>query len=309
MEIITGVLTAAIRSGTPLLLAAQGELVAEKSGVMNLGLEGLMLIGAIFGFMVSKISGSPWLGLLAAALAAMLFSLVHAVLAVTMRMNQVISGLAIVFLGIGLSTVIGAGFVGQSAPSFKPIPLGALSAIPLIGPALFNQDILVYGSMLLTPLLAFFIHKTRTGLSLRATGDSPQAADAAGIPVIRLRICAVAFGGMLCGLGGAYMSLCYTNMWQPAMLGGRGWIALALVIFSGWRPGRAMLGAYLFGGISALQLAMQVSGTSVSSYVLQMLPYLFTILTLSLAMWRAKLAGAGESSVGPASLGQPYFRE
>lgn len=310
LDVIANVLTAAIRSGTPILLASQGEIVAEKSGVMNIGLEGIMLIGAITGFMVSKVTGSAPLGVVASLAAGALISLLHAVLTIYLRANQVISGLAIVFIGTGLSSVLGLAMVGESAPGFARIDMGFLSAIPVIGPMLFNQDILVYITMALSVLVYLFLNKTRTGLSVRAAGDNPQAADAAGLPVQRIRLGCVLLGGALSGMAGAYMSLAYTTMWQPAMTGGKGWIAVALVIFSGWHPIKAMGGAYLFGGITALQLAMQIGGSTISAHILQMVPYLFTIVVLVVSMWRLKRKGAAYgASVGPASLAKPYSRE
>ena len=310
MELLTSLLTATVRAGTPILLATQGEIITERSGNMNIGIEGMMLIGALFGFMVSTVTGSAWLGVLGACAAGMAFSLIHALLTVGFGMNQVISGLALNYLGTGLSSVLGSQFVGRTASGFSPVPLGFLSKIPVLGPALFNQDALVYLSYRLTALILAFLFKTRTGMAVRSVGDAPVAADAAGLHVNRIRTCAVAFGGAMAGLAGAYISLAYTTLWQPELTAGKGWIAVALVIFAQWHPAKAIYGAYLFGGITALQLAIQVRGTTISSHFLQMLPYVFTIVALCFAMFRAKRRGLSlESAVGPASLGQPYQRE
>ena len=209
-----------------------------------------------------------------------------------------------------MSSVIGARFVGDSVNGFGTLKIPVLSKIPIIGPALFGQDALVYLSYVLTVVIMIFLYKTRGGMSLRAVGDSPVAADAAGLHVNVIRFCAVVFGGAMAGLAGAYMSLAYTNLWQPGMTAGKGWIAVALVIFASWNPARAIYGAWLFGGITALQLIIQVNGTTISQHILQMLPYIFTILAMCFSMYRAKRKGLSlENSVGPASLGKVYTRE
>lgn len=311
LSIITNIFAASLRSGTPTLLAALGELIAEKSGVMNIGLEGMMLMGAISGFMIARVTGSPVLGLLAAILVGALISLLHAFLSITVEANQIISGLAVFFIGTGLSSVIGFNMVGLTTVGFPSINLGAISDIPVIGPVLFSQNALVYVAVLLVPITHIFLNKTSAGLAVRATGDNPTMVDAAGLSVKRIRYSCVMIGGAFSGFAGAYMSLAYTTMWQPAMTGGQGWIAVALVIFSQWNPFKAMGGAFLFGGITALQLAMQISGAKVSAHLLQMIPYLFTIIVLILAMWRARKRDDGQygMSIGPASLGIPYSRE
>ncbi len=310
LNIITSILTAAIRSGTPILLAAQGEILAEKSGVMNIGLEGVMLIGAISGFMASSISGSPYIGMLFAIIAGALICLIHAVLCVNLRVNQIISGLAMFFIGTGLSSVLGQDMVGQSAPGFTAIDMGALSELPVVGSVLFSHDITVYATMVISVAMHFFLKKTVPGLAIRAAGDNPQAVDAAGLSVTKIRIACVLCGGGLSGMAGAYMSLSYTTMWQPAMTGGLGWIAVALVIFSKWNPLYAIIGAYLFGGITALQLALQIGGVQVSAHILQMVPYIFTILVLSVSMWHTRRKGSANSaSVSPNALAKPYSRE
>lgn len=310
MGTLISLLSAAVRAGTPILMATQGEIITERSGNMNIGIEGMMLIGAMFGFIFSVMTGNPWLGLLAAMAAAALFSMIHALLTITFGMNQVVSGIALNFLGTGLSSVIGARFVGETAVGFKQLPLGILSKIPVIGPILFAQDALVYVSYIMTALIMLFLYKTRAGMSLRSVGDLPAAADAAGLHVNRIRFGSVAFGGAMAGMAGAYISLAYTTLWQPEMTAGKGWIAVALVIFAQWNPVKAICGAYLFGGITALQLIIQVNGTTISSHILQMFPYLFTIVALCLAMYRAQKRGLSlENAVGPAALGKNYSRE
>lgn len=310
LELIITVLTAAVRSGTPILYLTQGEIVAEKSGNLNVGLEGMMLVGALAGFAASRALGNPWAGILAALMAGAALSAIHAFLTISLGANQIVSGLALVFFGSGLSAVIGFGFVGMTAPGFEVIPLGFLSRIPVLGQIFFRQDGLVYASYFLTPLIWIILFKTRIGLKIRAIGEDPGAADAAGLRVSLVRYLCVLTGGALAGIAGAYISLAYTTMWQPYMTGGRGWIAIALVIFARWDPRKALVGSYLFGGVTALQFAIQVRGTTVSPHFLQMMPYVFTILVLVFAMWRAKRLGlATTSAMGPASLAQPYSRE
>lgn len=310
MELLATILTATVRAGTPILLATQGGIVTERSGVSNIGIEGMMLIGALFGFMFSLFTGSPWVGVLGACAATAVFSMLHALLTVGFGVNQIVSGMVLNFLGTGLSSVIGAQLVGQIAVGFHAVPLGPLAQIPFIGPALFNQDPLVYLSYLITAVLMVFLFRTRPGMAVRAVGDSPVAADAAGLSVRGIRVACVGLGGALCGMAGAYISLAYTTMWQPEMTAGKGWVAVAMIIFAQWNPAKAVYSAYLFGGITALQLAIQVQGANISPHFLQMLPYLFTILALSVAMYRAKRKGSSmEVSVGPASLARPYTRE
>ena len=304
------ILTIAVRAGTPLMLATQGGIITERSGVINIGIEGMMLMGALFGFMFAAMTRSPWLGVLAACIASTLLSLLHALLVVGFGVNQIVSGLVLNFLGIGLSSVIGAQYVGQLARGFRRFSLGPLADIPYVGPALFNQDALVYLSYIIAALMTVLIFRTRWGMSIRSIGDNPVAADSAGLPVRAIRTACVALGGALCGLAGAYLSLAFTTMWQPEMTAGRGWIAIAMIIFAQWHPLKAVYSAYLFGGITALQFAMQVRGVAISPHFLQMLPYLFTIVVLSFAMLRARGKSASmEVSVGPASLGRPYARE
>lgn len=309
LESITSILVAAVRAGTPILFATQGEILTERSGVMNLGLEGMMLMGAMYGFIFSGITGSPWLGVLAACIAGALLSLLHALLTVCFGVNQVVSGIALNFLGTGFTSVVGSRYVGQTVNGFSTLPLGPLADIPLLGRIFFQQDALVYVSYILLPVLLILLYHTRVGLNIRAVGDSPVAADAAGVHVKRIRVGCVGLGGALCGLSGAYISLAYTTLWQPEMTAGKGWIAVALVIFAQWKPLRAVFGAYLFGGVTALQLAIQVHGTTISSHFLQMMPYLFTILALTFTMWRSRRDNASAAAAtGPAALGIPYQR-
>ncbi len=278
---LTSVAVSVIAASTPLLLAATGELVTEKSGVLNLGVEGMMLVGAVIGFAVTLGSGSAVLGVVAAALAGAAMALIFAVLTLTLLTNQVATGLALTIFGIGLSALIGAGYVGQ--PLKGPLPkldIPGLSTLPVLGPILFHQDALVYFSFAALIGVSWFLRKSHAGLVLRAVGDSHDAAHAIGYGVIRVRYLATLFGGAMCGIAGAYFSLAYTPMWAENMTAGRGWIALALVVFAAWRPARLLLGAYLFGGITILQLHIQGFGLAIPSQFVSMLPYLATILVL-----------------------------
>lgn len=297
------VLLTVISAATPLLLAAIGELVTEKAGVLNLGVEGMMLAGAVTGFAVTVTTGSPMLGIVAASLAGMAMALIFAVLTLSLMANQVATGLALTIFGIGLSSLIGAGFVGIPVAALPKLAIPGLSAIPAIGPLLFSHDILVYLSVLLTLGVAWFLKSTRAGMILRAVGESDESAHSIGYDVIAVRYMAVLFGGFTSGLAGAFLSLSYTPMWIENMTAGRGWIALALVVFASWRPWRALFGAYLFGGVTILQLYAQgAGGFGVPAQVMSMLPYLATIVVLtviSAGRWRARLDA-------PASLGKPF---
>lgn len=303
---IVTVLAAAIAAGTAILYACLGEILCERSGVINLGVEGLMLMGAVSGVAVTLWTGSPWLGALAAMLVGGLLSMVHAILTVTLRANQVVSGLALALFGGGLSSFLGQPLVGQPLPeSFGKLPIPLLANIPFIGPVLFRQDVLTYGTYLLVPLLWYWIFRTRPGLYLRAVGESPATTDAMGLSVARLRYAYIGLGGMLAGLGGAAISLATNPGWTENITAGRGWIAIALVIFATWNPVRAALGAYLFGGVEALQFRLQSTGTDISPFFLNMLPYIFTILVLVLATQESVKRRVG----APAALGLPYYRE
>lgn len=304
-SIIISILAAAVTAGTPILYAALGELITERAGILNLGVEGIMLVGAVSGFIAAVASGSCWWGLLAAMLAGGAVAFIHGVLSITLRANQVVSGLALTLFGTGLSGYLGKSYIGMPVPQpFKVEPLGPLADIPYIGPILFQHDVLVYASYILVPLMSFFLYRTRPGLILLAVGENPAAADALGFKVFSLRHLYVILGGMLCGVGGAYLSLAYAPSWLENMTAGRGWIAVALVIFALWDPWRALIGSYLFGGVDALGFNLQVIGVSVPTFFLSMMPYLFTILVLTLLMARQ-----GGRVIPPGGLGIPYNRE
>ena len=238
IDLLTNLFYAMVRTGTPLLLVALGELVCEKSGVLNLGQEGMMLFGAVAGFITAFATGSLWLGVLVACLAGMLLSQLFAVVALGFNANQVATGLALTIFGVGLSSFVGAGWVGKPLAGFEPINLPLLSEIPLIGRMLFGQDVLVYLSFALFVLVTWALLKSRVGLIIQAVGENPNAASAMGLPVLRVRVLALLFGGAMAGLAGGYLSLAYTPMWAENMTAGRGWIALALVVFASWRVGR-----------------------------------------------------------------------
>ena len=304
LEAILDALRAAIPAGTPLLLGTLGEIYAERSGVLNLGVEGMMIMGAVTGFGVTFTTGNVWLGLAMAALVGGLMALVHAFLSITLRANQVVSGLALTMFGLGMSGMIGKRFVGTPLPCrLRAAPIPLLKDIPFLGPILFQHDPLVYLSLALVPLLWFVLFKTRIGISIRSVGESPATADALGVNVFLVRYACVFFGGLLAGLGGAYLSVVYAPAWIEGMTAGAGWIVIALTIFAMWSPTRALLGAYLFGGVKVLQYRLQPLG--ISPNLLNMLPFIFTIVVL--------LAGTGEvmrKRIGaPSALGLPYARE
>ena len=282
MDWLVPVCMTVITASTPLLFAATGELVTEKSGVLNLGLEGMMLVGAIAAFATASATGSGTLAVLAGAGAGALMALIFAFLTLGLLANQVATGLALTIFGIGLSALVGANFVGYALEPLPRLDLPGLSDLPVVGPILFGQDFLVYLSLALVGGVVWFLNRTRPGLILKAVGVSHDSAHAIGYPVIAIRYLATAFGGTLSGLGGAYLSLSYTSMWAENMTAGRGWIALALVVFSTWRPWRLLAGAYLFGAITIIQLYAQGAGIEVPSQVMSMLPYLATILVLVL---------------------------
>jgi general nucleoside transport system permease protein len=298
------VFAAAVRAGTPVLFATLGEIFAERAGVLNLGVEGMMLVGALAGFVTTAQTGNPWLGLLAAGAAGGVLSLVHAVLSVTLRANQVASGLALTIFGTGLSASLGKSFVGVPAVGFVQVPVPGLERLPFVGPVLFRQDPLVYLSYMLVPAAWYALYRTRWGLNVRAVGENPEAADAMGIDIARVRYACVAIGGVLAGVGGAFLSTAYTSMWIENMTAGRGWIAVALVIFATWDPLRAVVGAYLFGGVNALQLHLQASGTGLPVYLMLMAPYVFTIVVLVFATRETARRRLG----APAALSVSYSR-
>jgi len=282
MELLQQILIAALKTGTPLLLIALGELVCEKSGVLNLGQEGMMLMGAMAGFAGAYYTGSLGMGIAIAIFAGMSMSLIFAALSVSLNTNQVATGLALTIFGTGLSSFLGGELVGFTIQGFAQIEIPLLSRIPFIGQILFNQDIIVYASFAIVGLTWYVLQKTRIGLTLRAVGENPHSANALGIKVLKVRYLAVLFGGAMAGFSGAYMSLAYTPMWMENMTAGRGWIALALVVFASWRVGYLMLGAYLFGFASILHLVMQGFGFDISPNLLAMTPYLATIIVMVL---------------------------
>ncbi len=304
MTLATAILLTVITAATPLLLAAIGELVVERSGVLNLGVEGMMIMGAATGVAVAIVTGSSIAGVLAAIGAGMALAALFALLTLGLAANQVASGLALTIFGLGLSGVVGAPFVGIQREGIKRIEVPFLSELPVIGPVLFRQDPFVYASIALVVGVAWFLWRTKAGLVLRACGENPVSAHALGYPVLRIRLYAVLFGGACAGLAGAYLSLVLTPFWTAGMTAGRGWIALAIVVFASWLPLRAMLGAYLFGGLIILQLHAQTAGVNIPSQFLAALPYLITIVALTLIMAARRSAGRG--SVAPASLGQPF---
>jgi len=274
---IQGVLTGSIQSSTSVLYAALGEVIVERAGVINLGVEGSMLMGAVSGFMVTQQTGSAGLGIIVAALIAGLFNLILAYLVVTRKANQLASGLALMFCGLGLSALIGKPYVGQMINGLDPLPVPVLSQIPFIGPVLFNYDFLIYMMVPLAVLVWWVLFKTRWGLSLRAVGEDPTVAFAAGLRPKLIQYQAIFIGGLFAGLGGAHLSLAYAQTWSEGMTSGRGFIAVALVIFASWNPLKAVGGALLFGGALAFQLQLQARGADISPFLLDMIPYLLTL--------------------------------
>ncbi len=305
-EIVLATLAAAIKAGTPILYATLGEILAERTGILNLGLEGMMLIGALTGFLICSMSNDPWLGVLAAIISGGLLAMIHAFLTITLRAQQVVSGLALTMFGMGLSGFLGKVVIGVPISSyFRPFDFPFLSQIPFIGEVFFHQDALVYISYLLIPILSFWIYRTRPGLHMRAVGENPATADAMGISVSGIRYLYTFLGGCLAGLGGAYLSLAYTPVWLENMVAGRGWIAIALVIFASWDPFKALLGSYLFGLVDAVQFRAQALGLAVPSFFLNMTPYVATILVLIFATRETARRHLG----APAALGLPFARE
>ena len=304
MGIFEAILLTIITAATPLALAALGELVVERSGVLNLGVEGMMIIGAATGFAVAVLSGSTLIGALAAIAAGMVMASVFAALALGLAANQVATGLALTILGIGLSGLIGNDFIGARRDPMAKIVVPYLSDLPVVGRVLFQQDPVVYLTVALAAGIWWFLARSRAGLTLRAVGESHVSAHALGLPVLRIRFLAVLFGGGCAGLAGAYLSLAYTPFWSPGMTAGRGWIALAIVVFASWKPLRALLGAYLFGGVTILQLHAQARGWGIPSQLMSSLPYLATIIVLVIIS-RARKGGTD----APAALGQPFVAD
>jgi len=288
-------------ASTPILLAALGELIVEKAGVLNLGVEGMMIIGAVTGFIAAVEFSSPWLGFLMAAVGGAAMALLFGLLTQVLLSNQVATGLALTLFGLGLASLLGQGYVGIKTETLGRVDLGPLSDLPVLGRILFRHDPMVYISLALVPATWAFLKFSRAGLILRAVGESHDAAHALGYNVRAVRLMAIAFGGACAGLGGAYLSLVRVPQWTDGLTAGAGWIALAIVVFASWRPERALIGAYLFGGITVLQLNLQTAGARIPVEVLSAAPYLVTILVLVLISARAGRAGAA-----PADLGKPF---
>ncbi|NCC25156.1 MAG: ABC transporter permease [Deltaproteobacteria bacterium] len=283
IDIVIPLLAATVQSGTPILYATLGEILTERSGTLNLGVEGMMIVGALGAFLTAMFTGSPTLAVLVGGLSASLLGSLHGLVCFHFMGNQVVSGLALTILGTGLANYLGTPFVGRSAPGFDPLRVPILENIPILGPILFRQDILVYASLLTAIGVWFLLTKTRWGLHIRAVGEHPEAARTTGLNVPLLRWSALVLGTFLAGVGGAYLSLAYTHLWTNNLTAGRGWIAVALVIFAFWRPGRAVFGAYLFGGVMAWQFRLQATGTTLPSSLLMMLPYALTVIALVMA--------------------------
>ena len=302
MDILIAAVLTIITAATPLLYAALGELITEKSGVLNLGVEGMILLGAVCGFAAVHFTGSASLGILAGLLGGAALSLVFAILVLGFQASQVATGLALTIFGIGLSALLGQDLVGIAYDGLPKLAIPLLVDIPFAGQLLFNHDILVYGSFGSVAAVYWFLARSRAGLIVRAVGDSHTAAHAMGYAVIRIRFAAVLFGGGMAGLAGAYLSLAYSPLWVENMSAGRGWIALALVVFATWRPWRVLSGAYLFGGITILQLHAQALGVGIPAQVMSMLPYLATIVVLVLiSRDRSKI-----KLNAPACIGKPF---
>jgi ABC-type uncharacterized transport system permease subunit len=302
MDMLEGILLTIVTASTPLLFAALGELVTERSGVLNLGVEGMMAVGAVCGFAAANLTGEPALGILASAIAGALIASLFAVLTLIFVANQVASGLALTLFGLGLSALIGDAFVGIPGEGMGRIDIPVLTDIPLVGRVLFGEDPVTYLGWALAIGVAYFLFRTRGGLIIRAVGDNHVSAHALGYPVLRVRFLAVLFGGACAGLGGGYLSLVYTPQWTQNMTAGRGWIAIALVVFAGWLPSRILAGALLFGAVSILQLHAQAFGVGIPSQFLSMLPYLTTIVVLVLISRNRTLLRANT----PACLGQSF---
>lgn len=313
IDLLVSILAVSIQAGTSLVYATIGEIFTERSGILNLGLEGIMIMGAVTAFAGAFHSDSLIVGLVVAMLVGAFLASIHAFLTISLRTDQVVTGLALTLFGIGLASFLGQRLgpggkplVGEVGPKFTKVTISVLSEIPYLGAAVFRQDPLVYGMFILVPVSSFIIYKTRPGLHLRAVGENPATADAMGISVTGSRYLYTILGGMLIGLGGAHLSLAYTPGWTENLTGGRGWIAIALVIFATWDPWRALVGALLFGGVNAIQFRLQAAGTTIPAAFLGMLPYILTIVVLVIITWWdtfSKRVGA------PAALGTPYVRE
>lgn len=289
-------------ASVPIMLAAIGELVVEKAGVLNLGVEGMMIMGAVCGFITAVLTGSPWAGFLGGAAGAMAISLIFALLTQVFLANQVATGLAMTLFGLGLSSLMGQGYNGIKPPAMADVPLGPLEDIPFIGRAFLSHDAMVYVSILIVAGVWAVLKYSRAGLILRAVGENHDAAHALGYKVRRIRVLAILFGAAMAGLGGAYVSLVRVPQWTDGITAGAGWIALAIVVFASWKPWRVLIGAYLFGGITVLQLNLQAAGARIPVEYLSMSPYLITILVLVIMS-----SGKGRAGLNaPAALGQNF---
>ena len=306
---MTAFLAAAVIAGTPLLFATLGELLTEKAGNLNLGVEGMMLMGAVMGFAVGLWTGNPFLAVLGAIAAGSAGAAVYALLTVTLRANQVVTGLTLTIFGTGYASFVGKSFMGVPAPAsiksiFATMEIPLLAKIPALGPIFFQQDIFIYFGYLITICASVYLWKTKKGLNLKAVGENAAAADASGINVSLYKYVHIILGGALCGLGGAYMSLVTIPVWQENVVAGRGWIAVALVIFASWKPSKALIGAFLFGGLNILGYRLQSMGIHISQYLVDMVPYAATILIVIVSTRKNK-----KEDMGPADLSVPYFRE
>jgi general nucleoside transport system permease protein len=302
MEHVATLVALTLAAGTPLVFAALGELVAERSGVLNLGVEGMMLVGAVVSFIVAATTKHPWLGVAAGAGAGAAMALAFGVLTLSLMANQVASGLALSLFGVGLSAFVGLGYVSVVIKGIEPLAIPGVSDLPVAGKLLFAHSPFVYLSLALCAAVQWFLFHTRAGLIVRAVGDSPASAHAIGYSVARIRYLCTLFGGACAGLGGAYMAVAYTPLWTEGMTAGRGWIALALVVFATWKPWRLLAGAYLFGGVTLAQFQAQAMGSAIPSQLLSMLPYLATIVVLALISRDALAIRLN----APASLGRPF---
>ena len=303
MDAFALLIAATLNAGTVLAIAGLGLLINERAGIVNLGAEGMMLVAAIAGFATAVHTGSDVLGFAAGAAAGALLAAVFGLLVIWLNTNQYATGLALSLFGVGFSAFVGITFTQQRLSERPQFSLPVLGDLPLLGPALFRQHPMVYLAIALTVGLAWFLYRSRAGLVLRAVGESPESAHALGYPVRRIRLLAVAVGGALCGVAGAYISVVYTPLWVQGMVAGKGWIALALTTFATWRPARVLLGAYLFGGVTMLQFHLQGEGVQVPSQFLTMLPYLATILVLVLISRNAAFIRVNM----PASIGKPFY--
>jgi simple sugar transport system permease protein len=304
LESLTPLLASAIGAAVPLILAALGELIAERAGVLNLGIEGMMLLGALASFIWVATGGGLFLAVVFGMAAGVAASMAFGFITITLQANQVAAGLSLTILGSGVSAFLGREFVGFAAPtSFSPLPIPLLKDIPLLGPSLFSLDLLGYSSLVLLAGVTWFLYRSRAGLMLKSVGESPVVARSLGLPVTSVRYLAVAFGGAMSGLAGAYYSVAQFKMWQEGMTSGNGWIALALVVFATWRPIRVAIGALLFGGVTALGLYFQAIGVNVSTFALASLPYLATVIVLV-------IISSDQETVrrhAPAWLGKPFY--